>query len=48
VEEFVSLSNLKDIGTKGNLQYEVDPSKLTHASKEELMHSKGVRTPLYF
>jgi hypothetical protein len=45
VEQLTSLSNLENIGTKGNLYYIVDLSEPTHASEEELMHSRGIQTP---
>jgi len=45
VEQLTSLSNLENIGTKGNLYYAVDLFEPTHASEEELMHSRGIQTP---
>jgi len=45
VEQLTSLSNLENIGTKGNLYYIVDLSEPTHASEEVLMHYRGIRTP---
>jgi hypothetical protein len=40
VEEPASLGNLEDIKIKSNLDYVVDLFKPTHATKEELLHSK--------
>jgi hypothetical protein len=40
VEEPASLGNLEDIKIKSNLDYVVDLFEPTHATKEELLHSK--------
>jgi hypothetical protein len=46
VEEPASLGNLEDIGIEGNLDYAVDLFEPTHASKEELLHSRGAQASL--
>ncbi len=48
VEKPTSLGNLEDTRTKGNLDYAVDLFEPTHATKNELLHSRKARAPLCF
>jgi len=48
VEEPTNLGDLEDIKTKGNLDYTFDLFEPTHATKEELLHSKKLELHFAF
>jgi hypothetical protein len=48
VEEFTSFGIIKDIGTKGTLDYIVNLCEPTNAFEGELLHSRRIPAPVCF